>query len=180
MRVTFTYSQEDMADAGMRFLARSKTIRATRWKNTVFSAALSGLLGFLLFYLIFKALFFGLAFGLLAVLVNLALGPSFTEHRTRKILAKSCKERFGDENEFTCEVELSAKGVMVREKNIRQFHPWAEVEDIVVTDNSVDIFASRGGVVVRNRAFTSPEVRQEFIDFALHHLELIRSSPRSE
>jgi hypothetical protein len=47
---------------------------------------------------------------------------------------------------------------------------WRTVEDVVPTSDSVDIFAKEGGCIVRNRAFGSPESRQEFIDLARDYM----------
>lgn len=176
MKVSFVYSQEDLVDSTMRFLARSKTFRATNRKGLAVSALLYALVAVLVFQVFFKTLLFGVLLGLFMVLVIMALGPLFMEHSRRKNLARFYREKYGDEDQFLCEVELSAEGLAVRDQNTRQLNRWDEVEDIRVTKDSVDIFAKRGGVVVRNRAFDSPEMRREFVAVARKHLAPARQT----
>lgn len=173
MKVTFACTQEEIVDASMRILARSKTIRISNWKAMLWGAVLLGpLMGLILHGLIgFWPL--SVFMGLFAVLAVFALGPSSLEHSRRKNLARFVREKYGDQNSFPCEVELANNGVSVIGENSQHLFAWGDLEEIVVTADSVDIFTKRGGgVVVRDRAFASPDTRAEFIELAQHHFSL--------
>ena len=171
MRIQFDYTREDMVDASMRFLARSKTVRSTRWQGLLWTAILAWLLVFALFGASIK----GGLIGLPAALISALIYPSIHRQSVRKRLRKFCKERFGDMNSFVCEVELTPNGIWMQATNTQATAEWKDVEEIVVTEDSVDIFARQaGGVIVRNRAFKSAEERQQFIDLARSYLESAR------
>lgn len=99
----------------------------------------------------------------------LALFPFFHERAVKKRLRRFVKERHGNKNEFTCEVELTQREIQVRDENSLTTHEWRMVEEIVVNENSVDIFTRAGGVVVRNRAFGSANARNEFVALARNY-----------
>jgi YcxB-like protein len=171
MRVSFACTQADIVDANMRMLARSKTIRNSNWKAIIASAVMLGPLMFLSLQALIGFLPFSIFGGLTGVLIAFALGPPFIDRSRRKNLARFVKEKYGDENSFPYEVELGEKGVAITGKNSQVVFPWEEVEEIVDTSDSVDIFTRNGsGIVVRNRAFLSPETRTQFIELAQRHL----------
>jgi hypothetical protein len=175
MKVSFVYNQAEAVEAAMRMLARSKTVIYERRKAVIISAVVFGPVMFLAFHAVFRVLLFSVLFGIFTVLLMFAMMPYSIEKQRRKTMARFMREKHGDQNSFTCEVELADKGVSVADQNSQHFFPWEEVEEIVDTANSVDIFAKLGGVVVRNRAFSSPENRAEFKQLAQHHLALARS-----
>jgi hypothetical protein len=163
MQVQFSYTQEDMVDASMRFLARSKTIRSTRWQGLLWTAGLAWLLVFGLFGASFK----GALIGLLAASISALIYPGMHRRSVQRRLRKFCKEKFGDTTSFICEVELAPAGIRTQSQNTQSTSEWKNVEEIVVTEDSVDIFTRQGGgVVVRNRAFQSADERRAFIELA--------------
>jgi len=163
MQVQFSYTQEDMVDASMRFLARSKTIRSARWQALLWTAGLTWLLVFILFGPSFKT---GLL-GLLAASISALIYPRMHRQSVQRRLRKFCKEKFGDTTSFICEVELTPTGIWTQSLNTHSTSDWKNVEEIVVTEDSVDIFTRQGGgVVIRNRAFGSTDERRTFIELA--------------
>jgi hypothetical protein len=52
---------------------------------------------------------------------------------------------------------------------------WNDIEEIVPTSDSVDIFGRKGGgCIVRNRAFVSTAERQRFLETATAYLNQAR------
>lgn len=152
-----------MVDASMRLLARSKTIRSTRWQGLLWTAGLTWLLVFALFGASFK----GGLIGLLAASISALIYPSMHRQSVQKRLRKFCKEKFGETTSFICEVELTPTGIRTQSLNTQTTSEWKNVEEILVTEDSVDIFTRQGGgVVVRNRAFQSADERRVFIELA--------------
>jgi molybdate-binding protein len=60
--------------------------------------------------------------------------------------------------------------------NTRTVYEWKLVEEMVSTGDSVDIFTRSGGVIVRNRAFSSSEERQRFIEMAREYMNQARGA----
>lgn len=172
MRVQFTYSQEDIVDASKRFLARSKTARAWRRQDRIWFAVVLGAAIFAVFY---RSPMVGVFVGLIAAIVCVALAAIFYESWLEKRLRKIVRESHGDENAFVCEVELTPASLLTLGHNTRTVTEWKDVDEIVVTSDTIDIFAKHhGGVIVRNRAFKSDTERQQFIDLASSYFESSR------
>jgi hypothetical protein len=170
MRVEFTYSQEDLVDASMRFTARSQSIRLMRLKRRIWASLLVWFFILALFRFTIK----GVIGGLIAGLIVMAIDPMIYEYQLRKNLRKYVKERHGDENEFVCEVELLPEGLRTSSHESQSNNEWETIEDVVSTSDSVDIFGRKGGVIVRNRAFTTAAARQQFIDLARDYMNRAR------
>jgi hypothetical protein len=178
MRVRFNYTQDEMVDAMKRSLARSKVVRAWRWKGLLMLAIIAWLATFALFY---ANPILGAGLGLFAATVCVVLYPIFYELSIKGRLRKIVRENHGDSNSLVCEVELSPHGFTVSGDDVTTTTEWKKVKEIVVTPDTVDIFTSSGsGVVVRDRAFSSAVHRQQFIDLAQSYLELTRQNVRAE
>jgi hypothetical protein len=160
MRVQFTHSQEDLVDASMRFYARSKVLSENRRNHAIWLAIVAGFIVFALFGFSGK----GLIGGMVTAVICLIVHPWYYRDLQRRGLRRWIKESYGDENDFLCTVELLTEGLKTSDVNIESTIPWETVEEIVTTSDSVDIFSRRGGVVVRNRAFSSAEQRQQFVE----------------
>jgi hypothetical protein len=165
MRVQFTHSREDIVDASMRFYARSNVVSAMRRNHAVSVALVAGFIVFVLFGFSGK----GLIGGMIVAVVCIIVDPWYYRYEQRKSIRKLLRERYGDEHEFVCTVEVLPEGLKTSTVNIESVVPWETLEEIVTTRDSVDIFSRRGGVIVRNRAFSSTEERQRFV-------ELVRES----
>jgi hypothetical protein len=172
MHVRFEFTQDDLIDVSQRFLARSKMVRSWRWKGMLYTALLAWLLTFM-FFLGSPAK--GLVIGLIAAVVSALIYPSLHRSGVEKRLRKLHQEKLGEAGPFICEVELTPIGVWVRQMNIQTTHEWEGVEEIKETEDSVDILTrDGGGVVVRKRAFNSPDEQKQFIELAESYLELCR------
>ena len=171
MRVQFIYSQEDLVDATMRFSARSKSLRGLRRKRAVWSALLLGSVILVVFRFSMK----GAISGAVAALIALIIDPFTYKYQFRRNLRKIFKEQYGEENEFICEVELLPDGLKTSGENSQCRTEWETIEEIVSTNDSVNIFGRKGGVIVRNRAFSSIEERLRFIELARQYMNRARA-----
>ena len=173
MKVSFKYSQEDLVDATVRFAARSKSLRDIRRRQVLFWSLL-----FLAALILLISRFSVVRMGAAAVtaIMIISLVPYLYDRRYRKNLRAFYKEKLGDENEFTCEVELLPEGMRSSGEDHLSLIKWKDIEEIAPSNDSVDIFGSKGGgCIVRNRAFTSAEERQRFIDTATTYLNQARA-----
>ena len=78
---------------------------------------------------------------------------------------------YGSEGPFTCTVELTREGVVVRQPNTRSLHEWANLVSIEETAGSIDFRSRTRYLVVRDRAFRSDEERDEFLATARRYHE---------
>ena len=171
MRVQFTHNQEEIADALMRFNARSRVVSEIRRNNASWVALVVGVMAFL----IFRFSGSGLIGGMAAAAICIILYPRYARHQQRKSTRKRIRECYGDENEFLCTVELLPEGLRTRTANVESMVPWETLDEIVPTSDSVDIFTRRGGVVIRNRAFSSARERDQFIETVRNSMNQARS-----
>jgi hypothetical protein len=115
-----------------------------------------------------------------AALVVVIINPYLYDRRYRKNLVNFYKEKLGDENEFVCEVDLLPDGLKTSGQDCWSTTRWTDIEDIIPTSDSVDIFGRKGsGCIVRNRAFNSAAQRQEFIELAREYMSKSREEIRS-
>jgi hypothetical protein len=167
MKVSFKYSQEDLVDATVRFYARSKSLQGIRRRQLFWSAVL--LVALVILLLKFSVMLMVTA--AVAALIIISFNPYLYDRGHRKNLRAFYKEKLGDENEFTCEVELLPEGMRTSGEDHLALVKWQDIEEIVPTSDSVDIFGRKGGgCIVRNRAFASAEERQLFIETATAYL----------
>lgn len=164
MRVQFEFTQDDLIDASKRFSARLKAVRSFQWNGLLATSFLAWLLFFVFLY---RTPIQGAIIGLVAAGLTALFYPGSNRKAVDKRMRKISRELFGDANSFLCEVELRPDGVWVRAMDRQTLFEWPSVEEIKETPDSVDIFTREGsGVVVRNRAFASPEERLRFIELA--------------
>ena len=176
MRVQFEFTQEDSIDVTQRVLARSKVVHSWRWKGLVANAILSWTVWTLAFGFFTASPLKGALTGLIVAGVSALLYPGARKRAVEKRLRSFHKEKFGELNSFICEVELTPTGVWTRQMNRQTTHEWKSIAEIVVTEDSVDIFTrDGGGVIVRNRAFASAADRMRFIELASASLNASRS-----
>jgi hypothetical protein len=74
------------------------------------------------------------------------------------------RERLGGDGPFTCEVELTADSLAIRQCGAELKYLWSSMTEIVDTPGGIE-FAARGGgfLVVRDRAFLTPQQRSDFL-----------------
>jgi hypothetical protein len=164
MQVQFEFTPDDLIDVHKRMLARSNAWRSAQMKGLLATAIMVWVVIFLMFY---KAPVVGAITGLFAAGVSALLYPGMMRRALAKRVRAVFKETFGDAKFVLCEVELRPDGVWVRQMNLQVLHEWPSVTEIIDTSDSVDIFSRDGSaVVVRNKAFASPEQRLKFITLA--------------
>jgi hypothetical protein len=167
MRVKFEFTPEDQIDASKRFLARSKVISFWRWKGLGYTALLTWLLVFSFFTYFYEKPQVGALLGIVAVGLSALMYPSSHERAVGKRLRKLLQEQFGNADGFLCEVELTSDGVSVRQMKRQVMYEWASVAEIQETKDSINIFTrDGGGVIVRDRAFSTPAEKREFLELA--------------
>jgi hypothetical protein len=173
MRVKFTYSQEDLVDASMRFVARSKALRSARRKRSAWWAVFAGLV----IVALSRFSIMGVLAGMFVALVALAIDPFTHGYQVRRNLRRIYEEQYGEENEFVCEVELLPESLKTSGRNSQCRTEWETIDEIMSTKDSVDIVGRKGGgVIVRNRAFSSAEERQRFIELAREYMNLAKAA----
>src|SRR5882724_1061273 len=174
MRVEFNYTIDDILDVQMRLLKRSREARAWRWRNLTLTSLLSGAF---LFAVIPEGIIGRLVMGSIGVLSGAAVYLALNDVTVKRRLRKWCEENAGTDRIFTCDVELSDSGVHTNSNGTQIIYAWANVNEIKETEDSVDIYFEKGGlVVVRNRAFTSPADRERFIELAKQYSDAARKS----
>jgi YcxB-like protein len=167
MQVSFTYSQEDLVDATVRFALRSRALQSVRRRQLFWSAVL---LVALVVLVIKFSIMLAITTGIAALIV-IIFHPFLYDRRYRKTLRAWLKEKLGEENEFTCQVELLPEGMRCSGADAMSLTKWEDIEEIVPTSDSVDIFGRKGsGCIVRNRAFATAEERRRFIETATGYM----------
>ncbi len=174
MRVEFNYIIEDIVDVQMRLLKRSRAARAWRWRDLLLTSLMTGAF---LFAVIPEDITGRVIVGSIGLLLGAVLYPVLNEMTIKRRLRKWCEENAGSDKTFTCEVELNQSGIHTKSNGTRIIYAWENVTEIKETEDSVDIYSERGGlVVVRKRAFTSPGDHQRFINLAKQFLKMAHKS----
>ncbi|HYR77846.1 MAG TPA: YcxB family protein [Pyrinomonadaceae bacterium] len=176
MKVQFNYTQEDLVDSTRRFTERSRVARSWYWQNLIGTAIFSGLVFFVVFY---RMSLVGLVAGTVVAVFGALYYAGTYQGRFEARMRRFFREKLGDENDFACEVELLPSAIMVREKTTQTTYEWKKVQEILVTDDSVDIFTRSGGVIVRNRAFKSPDEQKQFVALAQSYVAAAKQAESS-
>jgi hypothetical protein len=173
MHLQFEFTQDDIIDAAQRCLARSKTVRATRMKGLLVSVGLSWLFTFLFFLLVVRLPFAGAIAGLLTGLTTGVIYPGSHQRGMERRLRAFYREHYGDAGPFLCEMEVSPVGIWVRQANTQVTHEWESVEGVEETAGGLEVLIRHGNcVIVRDRAFGSPEERRRFIELTQSYIAL--------
>ena len=163
MKIRFETSAVDLADAAKRFVQRSQYARDARWYA---AACWSILLAAILFFVLpggaeargaFSA-FFGFA---VFFIYNYLWRP------THRGYLKYYREHVGGDRPFLCEVEITPDGITAKQLDTETRRAWSAVKEIVDTPDAVEFMWRTGGLlVVRDRAFETPEQRALFLQNA--------------
>ena len=106
------------------------------------------------------------AAALVAVLAGVGYGP-LRRRLVAMRLREYWRERLEGDGPFTCEVELTPQGVIVRQFSIVASTPWDQIAAVDESELGVEISSRRRGlIVVRERAFATPDVRRRFVEYA--------------
>ncbi len=176
MRVQFEYTIDDMVDVQLRVLKRSRAARSWQWRDLGMTSLLTGAV---LFAVIPKGFAGRAIMGGIGLLLGALLYPIMNERTVRRRLRKFCQEKAGSSKTLFCEVEVRDSGVHTRSNGTQIIYPWDKVTEIEETDESVDLYTEVGGLlVVRKRAFASPEEQQKFVELANRYVKV--AHPGSE
>jgi hypothetical protein len=168
MRVQFEYTLDDVVDVQLRALKRSAAARAWRWRDLLLTSLVSGVL---LFAIIPGETASRLIVGVIGLILGAVIYPIMNERTVKQRLKKLCEENAGPDKVFICEVELRESGVHISQNGMEITYKWENVAEVKETEDSVDIYAAKGGlVVVRKRAFNGLAEQKHFIDLATRHL----------
>jgi hypothetical protein len=174
MRVQFDYDINDVVDASGRMLFRSPTGRrrllAMRTNSAVFIGVFAGAFACAVIpEMPEDKIVFGL---ILAVAIGTVQWLNYPR-AVRRAWQKQYLALLGSEGPFTCEVELRPEGIWARHNHTQTLYEWPGIASIEETDDSVDFRSRFGGyLVVRDRAFWSPEERDKFIATARRYHEM--------
>ena len=117
--------------------------------------------------------------GGIGLIVGAVLYPILNERTVRRRLRKFCEEKTGSSKTFLCEVELNDSGVHTKSNGTQIIYPWDKVTEVEETAESVDLYTEFGGLlVVRKRAFASPQEQDRFVELANRYVKI--SHPDSE
>ena len=176
MKVQFNYTLEDLVDSTRRFTERSKVARSWYWQNLIGAAIFSGVVVFAVCY---RMPLVGLVMGTVTAVFGALYYAGTYQGRFEARMRRFFREKLGDENDFACEVELLPAALMVRDKTTQTTYEWKKVREILVNDESVDIFTRSGGVIVRNRAFKSPDEKKQFVALAQSYVAAVKQAESS-
>jgi len=165
MHVEFEFTKEDLVDVAKRCLKRRNTSKADELKASLY---LGVSVAVILLFVLKTTPLTGLVTGLIAALVIL-LYPRWLRSSLENRMRQIADELMAAPGPYVCEVELRPEGLWLRQMDKQTIYEWKSLEAMEETADSVDIFSrDGGGVVVRNRAFSSETDRSRFI-------ELVRS-----
>jgi hypothetical protein len=178
VRVQFDATLDDVVDASLRALSRSKAARSWRWADYTAGVLLTGLgAGLVLYVLVSGELRERLILSGIGAVVAASLYPIFYIWTVKRRLRSYYREQLGSRGPFAVEVEVSASGVSARQEGTTTTFEWAIVDCIEETADSIDFHIKKGGiVVVRERAFGSPELMRQFTATANGLLDQARSA----
>ncbi|MBV8858598.1 MAG: hypothetical protein JOZ02_16815 [Acidobacteria bacterium] len=173
MYVKFDYTEDDLVNAGERFLARSKSVRSARVRGVVYSLAAGAVVG------LAAAVYIGvwtLAVSAAVMLYMIGFQQLTYWKSMRKRLRKIVREQHGRFGTNVCEVELTPVGVCVRQCKTQVTYEWEVVGEVLETPDAVEIYTRHGGgVIVRARAFGDAAERGRFVELAEGYLGLSRA-----
>ncbi len=165
MRVAFEYDLNDLVDANVRANTATPAARRRLLTTRILSAVIFGTLaGFLSGALLHGPPDARAAFGLSVTAVVGAIQWATYMVQLRDGWRRNLRAMLGSEGPFTCEVELRPDGVWARQSHTQYLYEWPSVVSIEDTDGSINFRTRTGGfLVVRDRAFWSPDERAKFL-----------------
>ena len=165
MKVRFDFTAADLAEVAERSATRSRLVRGWRVEGHAIGAGFLALVVYVLTggpLLARVGLAAVLGIGYFLVIPRLT-GPGSSRDR----MLKYFREQLGGDGPFTCEVELSAQGLITRQMGVDTVHPWPKVASVEEVPGGIEfVYRPMGALLVRDRAFASAGERQEFLSLA--------------
>ena len=169
MKVQFDFSAGDLAEVTSRASDRSPVVRGWRRQGRMIWAVLVSLL----VYAVTpgqptgRAVFAALVCVLLVIVIPRLSRASSRNSR----MLRYYREQLGGDGPFVCEVELSPAGLTTRQLGAETTHPWSHVASATEVSGGIEfIYRPMGALLVRDRAFQTPEGRAQFLALALRHI----------
>lgn len=164
MRVQFEYTTKDLADVAERSAQRSVVLRKRR-RSAI--AGWAALLCFALFFALKGQIWTRLGFASLSFVVLVVAYPYIFPSTMGTTYLKYYREMLGGDGPFVCEVQISSEGIVCRQSGAEIKHPWSSIAEILDTPGGVEFrYRPAGLLVVRDRAFGTPESRAAFTKLA--------------
>jgi hypothetical protein len=166
LKVQFEFSASDLAEVANRASDRSRVVQGWRLQGRMTWAVLISLVVYAVTpgQPIGRAVFAALICLLLVVVIPRL---SRTSSRNNRML-RYYREQLGGDGPFVCEVELAPEGLITRQLGAETTHPWSRVASASEASGGIEfIYRPMGALLVRDRAFQTPESRQQFLALAL-------------
>jgi hypothetical protein len=161
-RASFEFTVDDLVDVWQRVLARSNVVRDLQRGGTILTALAVAAIAFVAVRLPMPGRIL-CALGS-AVIVELVY-PGLRRSLVRSRLRAFWREKLKGDGPFTCEVELMPDGVTTRQLSTTISIPWSQVASVTEVPDGVEIWGRNNElIVVRERAFASPEARRRFVE----------------
>lgn len=165
MRVEFVGALDDLVKMMLHALNRSFTVRHWRWLG---GASAGFVLAVLFFFLVpappGRRISFAVGAFLGCVAMHWLWYPQLVRARLRR-LRQYFRAKLGDKEAFLFEVEASPGGFRVKYLGKEVTLDWAEIKEIQVCADSVDVLSERAGlVVILKRAFRSESELNDFVE----------------
>lgn len=164
MKVSFEFSVTDLAEVAERAHSNSRVVSGWRLQSKIYWAALVGILLY--------AISQGPALKRALFSLTVAAGLAFYLHRRPQPAidqrtAQYLREQLGGEGPFLCEVEIDPTGLTTRQLGHESRHAWPHIQSVSEVNGNIEfIYKPAGRLLVRERAFASPQARTSFLDLA--------------
>ena len=166
MKVQFEFSAGDLAEVANRASDRSRVVQGWRFESRLTWAVLVGIL----VYAVTPGQPASRAvFAVLICLLLVVVIPRLNRTSSRNSqMLRYYREQLGGDGPFVCEVELSPAGLITRQLGAETTHPWSHVVSATEVSGGIEfIYRPTGTLLVRDRAFRTPEAREQFLALAL-------------
>jgi len=177
MKIEYTTTLENIADAHFRMAEQSKSFDRTRWQGSFWIALFSGLILFMFATLLGATIVARLVMSIVGIVV--AVGCYWSSYRdsAKRGIVKYLREQMKSDGPFPFAVELRDDCIWTRQGTTHISFDWNNVAEIVDTADAIEFRMRDGGfMIVHNIGFQSPEIREEFKRLANNHLEPISGS----
>jgi hypothetical protein len=170
MKVTFEFTATDLADVAERTVNRSRVVQSWRLQGRIVWAVLVGA-----FVYAFTSGEDPLPRATLAVVSSVALAALRSKlirpTRSKPRMLKYYREQLGGDGPFVCDVELLPSGLLTRQFGSENKHSWSQVASVEEVLGGIEfLYPPMGVLLVRDRAFSTPQVRQEFLRLARQYV----------
>jgi hypothetical protein len=170
MRLEFDMTVDDAVDLNLRGLRRSKTFRSIRARAIWTPALISGPAVLATWILSSgsppnSTVMWAIG-GIVAVVFSVVayfLGRWFYDWTVSRRIRRIVLEQFGKADSVRCEIELRPAELWTRQDGTEITLPWADLEDVVDTNDGIELRFRNGLVLARTRVFASPGQRAAFL-----------------